>query len=259
MISQKTFPEQSYHFSLISEISYLSPQDSAPGFEKSGYGRAVFFDQDGSQAYVLDNEHDIVIVCRGTEPTALKDIEADLRVRLVVPMTRQGLVHEGFNESVDDVWPDLVAHLIKIHQGQQIWCTGHSLGAAMATVMAHRLMIDPSLPDVEALFTYGSPKVGNREYVASITVPHYRWVNCADVVPRVPPVPYHHHGKLCYMNHWGNVREMTPFQQFKDRLRGFITGWKAGVAQYFTSHLIGRYSDNLSRYVSGIDREQTLF
>jgi len=125
--------------------------------------------------------------------------------------------------------------------------------------MADRLNSDPSLPDVAALFTYGSPRVGNREFVESITVTHYRWVNCADIVPRVPVYPYRHHGQLCYMNHWGNVREMTAVQQFKDRLRGFITGWKSGVAQYFVSHLIGRYSDNLSRYVSGVEREQTLF
>jgi triacylglycerol lipase len=259
MISSTTFPEQSYQFAMTSELAYLAPAQSAVGFKKMGFANTKFFDQDGSQAYVLHNKNDIVIVCRGTEPTAFKDIEADLRIRLVVPLSRHGLVHEGFSESVDDLWPDVVAHLMTIYQDQKIWCTGHSLGAAMATVMADRLNSDPSLPDVAALFTYGSPRVGNQEFVESITVTHYRWVNCADIVPRVPVFPYRHHGQLCYMNHWGNVREMTAVQQFKDRLRGFITGWKSGVAQYFVSHLIGRYSDNLSRYVSGVEREQTLF
>jgi triacylglycerol lipase len=259
MILSKTFAEQSYCFALVSELAYLTPADSAIGFKKLGFVDVKFFDHDGSQSYVLSNDHDIVIVCRGTEPTEFKDIEADLKIRLVMSSSKNGLVHNGFNESVNDLWPEVTGYLTSIYRDQKIWCTGHSLGAAMATIMADRLDSDPTLPDVEALFTYGSPRVGNRKFVESILVTHYRWVNCADIVPRVPPVPYHHHGQLCYMNHWGNVRKLTPFQQFKDRMRGFLTGWKQGAAQYFLSHLIGRYSDNLARFVSGIEREQSLF
>ena len=258
-ISEKTFAEQSYTFAKISEIAYMTPEKSAPAFKKLGFTKTEFIDVDGSQAYVLWNTKDIVIACRGTEPTEFKDIKADLQIKLVKPAFGAGKVHYGFKESTDDIWPELLIKIPAIYKKQTVWCTGHSLGGAMATLIANRLNEDDAMPDLEAVFSYGSPMTGTKEFVQGMRVKHHRWVNGADIVPKVPGAWYEHHGELHYMNHWGNVREMTAVQRFKDQMRGFIYGWKQGLINFFINHSIERYSNNLARYAEGIEREQSLF
>ncbi len=53
---------------------------------------AHFFDVKGSQAYLLKNEHDLVVVCRGTEPTEFADIKSDLNAIPVPSSTGIGKV-----------------------------------------------------------------------------------------------------------------------------------------------------------------------
>ena len=70
-----------------------------------------------------------------------------------------GRVHRGFNTEVDDLWPRLETAL---HDNQRtLWFTGYSLRAAMATICAGRCFLSEieSLP--YAVFTYGSPRVGD--------------------------------------------------------------------------------------------------
>ena len=69
--------------------------------------------------------------------------------------------------------------------------TGHSLGAALATLAAFDLsrsgMIHASKMQV---YNYGSPRVGNFEFVAAFAkerIPIYRIVNSRDPVAHVPP------------------------------------------------------------------------
>jgi hypothetical protein len=46
------------------------------------------------------------------------------------------------------------------------------------------------------------------------------------VVTRVPLrfMGYKHHGQLVYINHYGKIRKMTPWQRIKDRFRGYKSG-----------------------------------
>jgi hypothetical protein len=50
-------------------------------------------------------------------------------------------------------------------------------------------------------------------------------------VPSMPPALlwYKHHGELCYINFYGNVRKMTWWQRFKDGWRGRRAAWKNGT------------------------------
>ncbi|MCA9453043.1 MAG: hypothetical protein KC584_10520, partial [Nitrospira sp.] len=58
------------------------------------------------------------------------------------------------------------------------WFTGHSLGAALATLAADRY------GDVQGLYTFGSPLVGDEGFARDFYVSGYRFVNNNDVVAR---------------------------------------------------------------------------
>ena len=252
-INMRPFPERAWLFARCSEIAYLDPRDGVNAYAELGFD-ATFIDHDGSQAYWLVNDEDLVIVCRGTEPTEFKDIAADLKAIPVPSSTGVGHVHAGFKESVDDIWPTVHELANDYGKTRQIWCTGHSLGAAMATLIAFRLQRTEDTPNPMALFTYGSPRVGNKTYVKGIEatgVLHFRFVNNADIVARVPLWPFYHFGGMYYMNHYGHLRALTFWQVTKDVWRGFAVGLKRKNINFFTNHSITRYAANLRRWADG--------
>ena len=102
------------------------------------------------------------------------------------------------------------------HRRRLLLC-GHSLGAALATLFAG--LVEPT--DV---ITIGSPRVGDIDFIDSLPARAMtRIVNCADVVPTLPPgiTAYHHVGKLLYIDKDGVLHDNpeTPFV-LKDRLTG---------------------------------------
>jgi triacylglycerol lipase len=259
MLSEMDFKEQSHLFSLLAGIAYKDEKQATKEYKSHGFTQVKFVDVDSSQAYVIWNTKDLVICCRGTEPTEFKDIAADVRCFLVRPATGQkGRVHKGFKVSVDRIWPSITSTL-KLKK-QKVWVCGHSLGGAMACLIGNRFHEIEDLPLVEGVFTYGEPRSGNKKFVNhSLSVPHIRWVNGADIVPKVPPDilnRYKHHGDLHYMNHWGNVRTMTYWQAVKDQWRGFWKGIVRGKINFFINHSIDRYQTNLERYKDGDERPQ---
>ncbi len=90
-----------------------------------------------------------------------------------------GRVHRGFVRALDRIWAELEPALDDA-PGRVAFC-GHSLGAALATVAAARRR-------PEALYTFGSPRVGTTDFGASLDdVAAHRIVNHHDLVTRVPP------------------------------------------------------------------------
>ena len=77
-IQMKPFTEQALLMARFSKLAYLPEHEGKEAFGKLGYD-AVLLDVNGSQAYVLSDNVDLVLVCRGTEATQWADIKADLR------------------------------------------------------------------------------------------------------------------------------------------------------------------------------------
>jgi triacylglycerol lipase len=258
-INMRPFPEQAALFARCSEYAYLPEKEGVAKFKELGF-KATFIDNDGSQAYWLVNDDDLVIVCRGTQPTEFKDIAADLKAFPVPSSTGIGKLHAGFKESVDDIWSDVVDLAHDYGKTRTVWCAGHSLGAAMATILAYRLQRADNLPSPQALFTYGSPRCGDKEYIRGMEATGllaYRFVNNADIVARVPLWPFHHLAGAMYINHYGNLRTLTFRQSFKDVWRGFFVGLKRkeGI-NFFTNHSITRYAERLEHWAKGVEYPQ---
>jgi triacylglycerol lipase len=253
-IETLSFLRRSLLFAELSEVCYLSRAEAGCLANRIGLPEIRFYNNNGAQAYIFGNEYDAVVVCRGTEPHEWNDIRADLTLSLVIAET-VGRVHRGFKQEVDDLWPRLEQALV--NNTRPVWFAGHSLGGAMATICAGRCKISTIRSDPRALFTFGSPRVGNGRYVHYVHIEAYRWVNNNDIVARVPPpwLGYRHKGREIYLNAYGEIRRLTAWQRMKDRWRGFVRGLKHGEFDHFADHSISRYIDYVR---SAVDEEESV-
>ena len=204
-----------------SSIAYWNGVEAKPEFFKMGFTTHKFLNKDGAQAHLCSNKDFALISCRGTEPKELNDLLADLNT---IPKRHgPGFVHSGFRGEARKIWEDILTFARRRKDMPIIVC-GHSLGAAMATYIAQELKWAGI--DNVTLYTFGSPRLGNDDYVDAMSVPHWRFVNNNDVVCKVPPsiIGFRHHGELKYINYYGNIRKVTRWQRIKDQLRG---RWRA--------------------------------
>jgi len=223
-------------------IAYLEEESAAEIVDDIGLQETLFFDRDGSQAYVFRTDHDTIVACRGTEPNEWNDIRADANALMAVSET-VGRVHRGFKSEVDDLWPRLEKELQS--NTKTLWFTGHSLGGAMATICAGRCFLSHIPVNPKQLFTFGSPRVGNKRYVKNVELDHYRWVNNNDVVTRIPPawMGYRHTGKQMYFDADGKFRRLTKVQRTRDRWKGFFRGLRHWKIDHFSDHSMSLYVD----------------
>lgn len=159
------------------------PQPTRTHFlERAGFRQRQFFlaKETDTQAMLVEFEGPLpftVLVFRGTEH-AIKDYLTDLEFGELSLAGNKKEAHAGFTEALDSVWHDMAAALAPLNG--PVFYTGHSLGAALATLAAARHA--PS-----AVYTFGSPRVGNQEFIASLHhVPIYRIVDDEDAVTTVP-------------------------------------------------------------------------
>lgn len=158
----------------------------------------------GTQGYFASNENFAVLAFRGTEKGDFVDLLTDAFI-LPVPPNEQALrpgklgmwfarwfsgnagvrVHAGFQWALNTVWPQ-VRELLETYAARYphnpIFFTGHSLGAALATIAITRVNVANA-----ALYTIGSPRVGSPAFCdlvrAKATLGIYRVANHADVNP----------------------------------------------------------------------------
>ena len=122
----------------------------------------------------------MVLAFRGTEKK-LKDWKTDLRIELQGVEGKKGRIHAGFQAAYRAVARELET-TIQQHEDVPLFITGHSLGGALAIVATRFLRAD----GLAACYTFGSPRVGDRELSRVFKTPIYRVVNAADAVPRIP-------------------------------------------------------------------------
>ena len=245
MLIDKSITELAVIFASLAGSAYKD--DNSKIFADLGFPTYKFLDNDGAQGHLAANNTEIIITCRGTQPTQINDLTADLDT---IPKRHgNGWVHSGFRREARKLLDDILSFVAtnNKYKAKNIYITGHSLGAAMALYITQELEWAGYNPTI--LFTYGQPRLGNHDYVADISTRHYRFVNCNDMVTHVPPsaLLFKHHGHLCYINYYGNVRPLSKWQRFKDSWRARKRAWSKG--QWFDGlydHAIGLYIEKLT-------------
>ena len=250
-LADLTFLHRSLALAELAMIAYNDENEASRAAAAIGFSQTQLVEHDGSQAYRFRSEHDVVLACRGTEPTEWNDVRADASAMMAVVGTF-GNVHSGFNREVDDLWPTLEGLL----QGEPlpVWFCGHSLGAAMATICAYRCTTSSLSKNPRELHTFGSPRVGCRRYIRHAEVTHYRWVHNNDVVTRVPPawMGYRHCGNEIYLDRYGRIRKLTGLWRSRDRWRGLVMGLFRWKLDLLADHSMRLYSQHIA---AALDKE----
>ncbi|MDP2141296.1 MAG: lipase family protein [Gammaproteobacteria bacterium] len=147
--------------------------------------------------------------------------------------------HRGFARAAESILVD-VMQIIARNPRPEVVLTGHSLGGAIATLLAVALR-----PKAIRLITFGQPKVATAQELRLALFGEYiRVVNGSDIVPRLPRFKYSHAGTCVYLSNSGK-RLLDPgwLRMFIDRT---IT---LGQHQRGTDHRSTDYSKEYARCV----------
>jgi triacylglycerol lipase len=233
-------------FAELSRLAYGDPAVVSEIAYAGGIDECEFIADEGAEVYILGTRHDCMVISRGTEPNKWDDISADANAWTIA--IEVGKVHSGFHKHVDVLWPKIES-LLKENQ-RPVWFAGHSLGGAMSLLNAVRCRLSRIPSEPQAIFTYGSPRVGDRKLVNFLKVRHYRWVNNNDIVPRVPPrwMGYRHMGREIYLNRRGKIASLPFWLRAHDAWRGFLHSLKKWKIDQFADHSMVEYIRLIQKY-----------
>lgn len=166
----------------VEEVIF-APQPSRASFlQKAGLKQRAFFasvemDTHAMLVEPMSLPSFAILVFRGTD--SKRDYVTDMECGILPRNKNEAGVHKGFRKALDSVWDEIEKELSQlIHP---IFYTGHSLGAALATLAAARYA-------PRAVYTFGSPRVGNEAFAASLRdIPIHRVVDNKDAAALLPP------------------------------------------------------------------------
>jgi triacylglycerol lipase len=181
-------------------LSYWPPSAARQIFDRQAHLDCVPIQRLDTQAYVASHQAFALVAFRGTQPDSLIDVLSDAGIALKPWDVPGEHVHAGFMGALDVVWDEIVGALTPLAD-RPVWFTGHSLGAAIATLAADRFLRQRpgrALGELGGVYTFGSPLVGDRRFVDGFNARcgdrSFRFVNDQDTVTRVPPplIGYRH-------------------------------------------------------------------
>ena len=151
--------------------------------------RLHFFDDvefgTDTQAFISHHDEVILIAVRGTASSA--DGLRDANAHQVAFAEGIGKAHEGFYQAFSAMRGFVQQYLDQFFAGQRIIICGHSLGGAIALLLAEGLRRTSNGTYNVLLYTYGAPRAADSEFTAGAsTLVHHRIVNHNDPVPSVP-------------------------------------------------------------------------
>lgn len=189
-------------------LAYEQPAQVQAELMSLGY-QAHCIEDSGSSGFAyaaLAADHG-VLAFRGTEAmtpgdslsklgSVARDWLIDASVRRV-DHAHGGRVHGGFARALDALWPQIQPLL---SAAPVWWCSGHSLGGALAALAALRIAADGRLAGA---VSFGQPAVGDAACAEGLDrLPLLRVVNACDVVPDLPPklLGFRHGGRLLHLH-----------------------------------------------------------
>ncbi|KAK6914191.1 Fungal lipase-like domain [Dillenia turbinata] len=222
-----------------------------PSFIKSEFEKICFLDNPTTDTQVAiwrdALRKRLVVAFRGTEQSRWKDLRTDLMLapaglnpeRLGGDFKQEIQVHSGFLSAYDSVRTRILS-IIKLSiqyiddgdeplQKWHVYVTGHSLGGALATLLALELSLSQLAKRGAinvTMYNFGSPRVGNRRFAEVYNEKvkdSWRVVNHRDIIPSVPRLMgYCHVEEPVYLAP-GSLRDAMGNMEF------MVDGYKSDV------------------------------
>ncbi len=247
--------KNAYWLAQAANIAYQDKPAIQPAVTTLGLNKFEFLSRRDTEGYIAANENVIIVAFRGTEPTHLRDLLADAQFHKV--QGPFGQVHRGFLHAFELVKDDMTNAIQRFRdktRPQSLWCTGHSLGGALAVVAAAQLSVDGH--KVNGLYTFGQPRVGDESFanecVRRLAGQHYRFVNNNDTVTRVPPreFAYAHAGEVRYIDTDGQIQSDISFwNQFLDRVKGRMEDFLRPGSDGLKDHGLKHYVEHIGNAI----------
>lgn len=135
------------------------------------------------------NKDHHVIAIRGTK-VMVPDWMTNLNIGFVSGPNNKD-VHAGFMKAFNSLKPAFEKYVLE-HNPKHVYCVGHSLGGALATLTASWLQSKYAIST--SIYTFGAPRVGNQSFATQIKafIPTYRITHGMDPVPCIPLWPFVH-------------------------------------------------------------------
>ena len=150
----------------LSKLAYLPYPvvlERLPGYGLQAEMELCDKDTD-TQGFIASDSSSIIVVFRGSD--SFIDVITNLKFEPVPIGPGQPLAHEGFVKALNAVYTSIDEKL-KPHLGQkQLFITGHSLGAALASLLSYRLSVN--YPTCQPnLYAFACPPVGDKNFSKS--------------------------------------------------------------------------------------------
>lgn len=210
------------------------------------------------QAYVVARDEAVIVICRGT------DEYPDWKVNVKFQSTdhgEKGRVHAGYDWASNAIYERLKEILPTFPNTMNFYFTGHSLGGALAALMALKFYESTQIY-LAGVWLFAAPPVGDLKHarrmkslIGNVT---YLVVSCGDIVSRILPRPL---GEL-----FGGIYQVIPGKMLwidtlerlwinpvmRRRIWGFAIAWlqhfgRKGFA-LADHHKMSRYSDIMLDY-----------
>mmetsp|Transcript_24556 Transcript_24556/g.31913 ORF Transcript_24556/g.31913 Transcript_24556/m.31913 type:complete len:405 (-) Transcript_24556:320-1534(-) len=251
-------PYNAYQLGRCSSLVYYDRSNVTSTLKRWGFSKSKFWSVNDTEVFLAQSDHTIIMAFRGT--SSVEDALTDLD--FTMEKTKHGYVHSGFYEAINFVWDDLYNTLQTFQnntKGSAIFVTGHSLGAALATIATARLRLDHDEP-VHGLYTFGSPRVFDETYAIKFNkdfgAQSFRFVNQGDIVTKVPLAQlfgYRHVGRMFYLDVDGTIIQRISFWEllldvFQEKLKDILGLFRLDFSP-------GNLEDHyMAGYISGISK-----
>jgi predicted lipase len=116
---------------------------------------------------------------------------SNIETRIIYPYVDNNIgVHNGLYYEYLLYKERLISYVHHLNVNDSLIITGHSSGSALASFLAYDIVAERLFRYSNIhLYTFGSPRIGNKDFVKSFTsfdIKHYRITYKKDIVPHLP-------------------------------------------------------------------------
>lgn len=259
-------PDHAYWLAKAAQLAYSEVDAVRDTTTRWGFDRFENFHAklgrslpiEGTQAFAGGTDQMLVVAFRGTEPQKLQDWLTDANALATRGPGGRGLVHLGFNQALDAVYPQVRDTVLRFRDNDQtVWFTGHSLGGALAMLAAARLFFEEPNLLADGVYTFGQPRTCDptlaSSYDDAFATRTFRVVNNNDIVPQLPPQPvYQHVNDIRYFDTDGTLHERhtSAAGGLTDKIGGFTSDAWTPTNDGIRDHLMDAYVGLLEQSVN---------